>query len=269
MTDIILTQNRSSDNPFETIKHIENGNEVWYARELMPLLGYKSWQKFNYVIETAHENIETITESVINHITPTDKMVNRSQGGGRNQLDYKLSRLACYHIALSCDSRGNDSVKIAKHYFAVKTREAEVKIPQQSEEIAFLRLQNDILDKQLKLRELDNTMLVLHGKATVLALRGYDQAIVEVEKPVLEVIDQRSGDRRKGMTCKQLNDYVKTKLGYCFKNGSDLKRFLEKKAPELIDIVQRPINQDWVGEENIQKAFNIIEQMPRQMLLGE
>jgi hypothetical protein len=265
MTDIILAQNNSSDNPFETIKHIENGNEVWYARELMPLLGYQKWERFNGVIQNAIENLEVVTSNQENN----HASLYWETSGRAKRLNYRLSRLACYHIALSCDSRGNDSVKIAKHYFAVKTREAEVKIPQQSEEIAFLRLQNDILDKQLKLRELDNTMLVLHGKATVLALRGYDQAIVEVEKPVLEVIDQRSGDRRKGMTCKQLNDYVKTKLGYCFKNGSDLKRFLEKKAPELIDIVQRPINQDWVGEENIQKAFNIIEQMPRQMLLGE
>ena len=37
---------------FEDIKHIdENGNEFWYARELMPLLEYSKWENFNSVIQ--------------------------------------------------------------------------------------------------------------------------------------------------------------------------------------------------------------------------
>lgn len=39
---------------FEDIKHIEeNGNEYWYARELMVVLEYKEWRKFNKVIQKA------------------------------------------------------------------------------------------------------------------------------------------------------------------------------------------------------------------------
>lgn len=142
-------------------------------------------------------------------------------------------------------------------------------IPQQSDRIRELELENAFLDKQLQLRQLDNSMLLMHGKQTVLALRGYDQAIVEVERKVTEVIDNRSGDKRKGMTTAQLNDYLKQKTGQCFKNGAQLKRYLEKIAPELIDIVQRPINQDWVCSENINRAMQILENLPRQMLLGE
>ncbi len=115
-----------SESPFEAIKHIENGIEIWYARELQLVLNYKQWRRFNDVILLAQENLGTVTESVFDHIAPTGKMVDRPQGGGVNQLDYKLSRLACYHIALCCDSRGNDAVKMAKHYFAVKTRQAEL-----------------------------------------------------------------------------------------------------------------------------------------------
>jgi hypothetical protein len=142
-------------------------------------------------------------------------------------------------------------------------------IPQQSEEIEMLKMQNSILDKQLKLRELDNSMLIMHGKQTVLVLRGYDQSVVEVEKPILEVIDNRSGDRREGMTTKQLNEYLKQQTGSSFKSGSQIKAILEKEAPELIDIVQRPINQDWVLKENINKALEILKRQPRQLLLGE
>ncbi len=116
-----------SASPFEQIKHIdEKGFEFWYARELQIILNYKQWRRFNDVILLAQENLETVVESVIDHIAPIGKMVNRPQGGGINQADYKLSRLAGYHVALSCDSRGNDAVKMAKHYFAVKTRQAEL-----------------------------------------------------------------------------------------------------------------------------------------------
>lgn len=110
-----------SNSPFEAIKRIENGIEIWYARELMLVLNYKQWQKFNAVIGVAQENLETVTASVLEHFLPVEI---KSQG--RPGLDYKLSRLACYHIALCCDSRGNDAVKMAKHYFAIKTRQAEL-----------------------------------------------------------------------------------------------------------------------------------------------
>jgi DNA-damage-inducible protein D len=39
---------------FESLKKVdENGVEYWEARELMPLLGYKVWQKSEYVMRRA------------------------------------------------------------------------------------------------------------------------------------------------------------------------------------------------------------------------
>jgi len=39
---------------FEDIKHIDiDGNEYWFARELMPLLEYSKWENFNNVIQKA------------------------------------------------------------------------------------------------------------------------------------------------------------------------------------------------------------------------
>ncbi len=41
-----------TERTFEDIKHVdENGNEYWYARELMISLGYKEWRYFDNVIE--------------------------------------------------------------------------------------------------------------------------------------------------------------------------------------------------------------------------
>ena len=43
-----------TDKMFEDIKHVdENSNEYWFARELMPLLGYSKWERFTNAINNA------------------------------------------------------------------------------------------------------------------------------------------------------------------------------------------------------------------------
>ena len=263
MTDIILTSN---DSPFDSIRHLdENANEFWYARELMNLMKYIKWQKFKGVIEVATENLETITGSTIGHFLPVEVKSN-----GRPKLDYKLSRLACYHVALCCDSRGNESVKSAKHYFAIKTREAETVIPQQSERLKELELQNEVLAKQLELRRLDNTMLTMHGKEAVLALRGKEDQIIETEKPTIEVIDDRHNIKFKGQTLTQIKEYVQQKYGVKFKSGAAIKRFLESKGEGyLVAQTLRSISSDYVPEENLEQVYRLLKSDSRQMLLGE
>ena len=120
--DMLAKPSQNDKSPFDTIRKLDSkGAEYWSARDLMGLLAYVKWQKFHFVIENAKENIETLDMTTVEHFLPVEV---KSQG--RPGLDYHLSRLACYHIALCCDSRGNDAVKLAKHYFAVKTRQAEL-----------------------------------------------------------------------------------------------------------------------------------------------
>jgi hypothetical protein len=115
----------SGESPFDSIRHTnENGQEYWFARELQKILGYSKWQMFENAIEIGVENLESAIEDITGHLTSTSKL-----STARNPVplqDYKLSRIACYHIALACDSRGKPEVKAAKHYFATKAREAEV-----------------------------------------------------------------------------------------------------------------------------------------------
>jgi DNA-damage-inducible protein D len=126
MTDFSLSLQQSVS-PFDSIRRIdEHGKEYWLARDLMPLLGYSKWQNFFSAIENAIENVETITENVDNHF-----LLLEVKSIGRPSVDYKLTRLASYHVAMACDSRGNEQVKMAKHYFVVKTREAELQQVQQ------------------------------------------------------------------------------------------------------------------------------------------
>ena len=111
---------------FEDIKHIdENGIEFWYARELQLVLDYKEWRKFENVIRKAKEACENSDISAFNHFVGADKMVEIGSGAKRKQIDYKLTRYACYLIAQNGDSR-KKVIALAQTYFAVQTRKQEI-----------------------------------------------------------------------------------------------------------------------------------------------
>ena len=111
---------------FEDIKHMdENGVEFWYARELMPILQYSNWQNFEKIIQKAKIACENSDIAVIDHFTDANKMVQIGSGAYREQIDYKLTRYACYLIAQNGDSR-KKVIALAQTYFAVQTRKQEI-----------------------------------------------------------------------------------------------------------------------------------------------
>ena len=111
---------------FEEIKHIDdNGNEYWYARELMNALEYKRWDKFCNVIESAKIACEKSSCIVTDHFSQVGKMVNIGSKTSRNIIDYKLSRYACYLIVQNSDPR-KATVALGQTYFAVQTRKMEL-----------------------------------------------------------------------------------------------------------------------------------------------
>lgn len=111
---------------FENIKHIdENGNEFWHARELQQVLEYKKWQKFINVIENAKIACEKSNYNVLDHFTQVGKMVKIGSGAKRKQVDYELSRYACYLIVQNSDPR-KEIVSLGQTYFAVQTRKQEL-----------------------------------------------------------------------------------------------------------------------------------------------
>ena len=125
----------NNDSPFDSIRHYdEQGNEFWYARELMTFMGYQSWQRFETPIAQAMENMDLSGDVVEKHFNSNVK-----KSKGRSGNDYRMTRYACYMVALACDGRKSE-VAMAKRYFAVKTRQAEVTIPKQNEEIEALKL---------------------------------------------------------------------------------------------------------------------------------
>ena len=112
-------------NDFESIKHLDvNGNEFWYARELMVMLEYSKWGNFIKVIDKAKDACKNSNINTLDHFADVGKIV-KAGATSKDIGDIKLTRYACYLIAQNGDSR-KKSIALAQTYFAVQTRKQEI-----------------------------------------------------------------------------------------------------------------------------------------------
>jgi phage regulator Rha-like protein len=143
-------------------------------------------------------------------------------------------------------------------------------IPAQNDRIRELELENE----NLKLRRHENDRqdfrLTAYGIQTTLLLEGKSDSVVEVDRPILEVIDAQSGVKFSGQTTKQLADYLNKNGGRNFKSGAELERELNKLGrADLVDTVPRKTLQPFVSKANLSEACRILANSRQQKLIGE
>ena len=143
MNDIKIVSNAL----FESIKQTTEDNlEYWSARDLMVVLEYKDWRKFQNVINKAKKSCEKSKQKEQDHFVQMDKMINLGKGAERMIDDLLLTRYACYLIAQNGDST-KEAVAFAQTYFALQTHRQEV-LQQRLRE-------NERLEKREQLKDIE------------------------------------------------------------------------------------------------------------------
>ena len=110
----------------DSLKHTAtSGTEFWMARDLVPILGYDAWRRFEEVIDMAQKACESAGAEPTQHFVKTDKKVRAGSGAMVPKSDYYLSRYGCYLVAMNGEPTKPEIGK-AQTYFAVQTRIQEV-----------------------------------------------------------------------------------------------------------------------------------------------
>ncbi len=127
----------------ESVKRISNDEtemEFWMARDILPILGYSTWQKFSEAINRAKESHKLSKKILEEDFLPAPV----KSSGGRPKEDYFLTRYACYLIAMNGDPR-KPQIALAQTYFATQTRRQELLAQRENE--------NKRLEARAKLKE--------------------------------------------------------------------------------------------------------------------
>jgi DNA-damage-inducible protein D len=110
---------------FEDIKHLDDGAEFWYARELAPVLEYSKWENFHKVIKRAMLACKNSGLEIDDCFPEVRKSIISGKGKESTVVDYRLTRYACYLIVQNGDPR-KEIIALGQTYFAIQTRRAEV-----------------------------------------------------------------------------------------------------------------------------------------------
>lgn len=136
-------------------------------------------------------------------------------------------------------------------------------IPAQNDRIRELEL-------ELKIREIDNTMVTLHGRETVLALRGYRDQVVETKIVVTEIVNPVTGCSAEILSAEQLKQVVRQRTG---QKLPSLKWFVERLRAEGRDDLLVPVTRsqttEYLSPIWIDEALDVVYGRDRQRLIGE
>lgn len=204
MTNLSLPENNQS--PFDAIRRTEkDGAEYWLATELLSMLGYKSWKRQKETVERAILSANNSGENAGSHFAEVVQMAQIGDSKAFREVvkDYKLTRYAAYLTAQNGDPR-KPEIAAAQSYFATKTREAEIIIPRQNDELEALKLRVQLAeaerDAAIAQKHLLDTRKAITemGNQTVSALI-LGATVITDKTPVEKVIDYKTGRTFEGV----------------------------------------------------------------------
>lgn len=130
-----------------------HGEECWSARDLHEPMGYEKWERFEVAITRAIAAAENSGINPLDHFRGASKVIPGGRWGKQQVADYRLTRYACYLVAMNGDPR-KPEIAAAQTYFAVQTRKAEVtqpSVPDISTSRGVLEMASMLHDTALKL----------------------------------------------------------------------------------------------------------------------
>lgn len=228
----------STVSPFDSIKHEDERGEYWLARELQGPLGYIEWRKFQASIERARIACKNSGYDTRDHFGGTAKMVRLGSSAQRELIDYRLSRYACYLIAMNGDPR-KQAISDAQTYFAVQTRRQEV-ADEKSAGISLahqaLAMAHALVDHEDRLADLEawrNECQAIEASPALPAA-----AVDAPDKPTRAALNQlvRSAARRRGAPHSFLWNALYREFTY--RTSHDVTRVAKNRDVQVLDIVE-------------------------------
>jgi DNA-damage-inducible protein D len=122
-----------------------NGGKFWYARDFMRMLGYESFQSFQKAINKAIATCTALNIPVAENFS----QVSRPLPTGEIVSDFKLTRFACYLIAINGDVR-KPEVAAAQAYF-VTMAEAFRHYIQTADSVERVQIREEISERERSL----------------------------------------------------------------------------------------------------------------------
>ena len=226
--------------PFDSIRHGDEKTGYWLARELMPLLDYSKWQNFKRAIADAIKSCANSGHVVGDHFGLLTSVTQSGKGRDQENEDFRLSRYACYLIAMNGDP-SKRAIADAQGYFLQKTRQAELD-------------EKDANRKRLNKHNQDITAYQLHGKAADWAearveskvsqkeLNAALYATHEAHAPDYGAVGAMQNAELIGMTKREIVAY----LGLLPKDEPKYRDMLSKYALQAIDLMDTAMRRQMV-----------------------
>jgi len=120
---------------------ISNGGRTWFARDFMHMLGYESMQAFEQAINRAIGTCTTLGIAVLENFQQCTREIE-----GVQSSDYKLSRFACYLVAMNGDPRKRQ-VAQAQVYFA-RLADAARQFIQSAQDVERVQIRDEISGRE-------------------------------------------------------------------------------------------------------------------------